>query len=131
MTRKSRGKSAAAIVERAREFRQGETTAEQILWEALRARRLAGLKFRRQHPYEHLILDFFCVEKLCAVELDGGVHNVPEQREHDRARDVFLAERGIRVIRTRNEDVLCDLPATVARLLTLIDGLKDEESPLS
>ncbi len=122
MTRKSRGKPEAAIVERAREFRQAETTAEQILWEALRARRLAGLKFRRQHPYHHLILDFFCVEKQCAIELDGGVHDVPAQREHDRARDLYLAERGIRVIHIRNEKVFADLPQTLADILANVES---------
>ena len=31
------------------DLRERETRAETVLWDALRGRRLAGLKFRRQH----------------------------------------------------------------------------------
>lgn len=127
MARPGRGATSADTVRRARDLRGAETSAERLLWGALRDRRLGGLKFRRQHPYAHLILDFFCVEKLCAVELDGGVHDDPAQRGYDEARSAFLAEHGIRVIRIHNEDVLYRLPDTLQRLLALIA----DEPPLS
>ena len=54
----------------ARELRARQTEAEAILWSVLRARRLAGLKFRRQHPIEPWIADFACVNEKLIVELE-------------------------------------------------------------
>jgi very-short-patch-repair endonuclease len=65
----------------ARELRTRQTPAESILWDALRGRRLAGLKFRRQHPIGTFVVDFCCPDRRLAIELDGPVH--AEQREHD------------------------------------------------
>jgi very-short-patch-repair endonuclease len=55
----------------ARELRDGETVAEELLWKALRDRRLDGFKFRRQHPVGRFVVDFCCLERRLAVELDG------------------------------------------------------------
>ena len=79
---------------------------EVILWECLRGRRLQGLRFRRQHPVGPYVLDFFHPEGRLAVEVDGAQHDLPEQMEHDRRRDRWLAEHGIRVMRIAATDVL-------------------------
>lgn len=105
MPRKTRGKTSVPIVRAARQQRQQPTLAEDKLWEALRGRRLAGLKFRRQHPYEQFVLDFFCVEHQLVVEVDGGVHNDPLQAARDAERTEFLQARGIRVMRFKNDQV--------------------------
>jgi very-short-patch-repair endonuclease len=90
------------------------TEAERVLWEALRGRRLAGLRFRRQHPVGRFILDFYCpIAKLC-VEVDGGIHDL--QAEQDAERSAALAAGGYRVVRVRNEEVLQDLPSALARI---------------
>ena len=102
MPRKSRGKASARIVQAAREQRRQQTPAEKKLWEALRSRRLAGLKFRRQHPFQQFILDMFCVEYQLEVEGDGGIHDDPAQAAHDTERTAFLEARGIRVLRFKN-----------------------------
>ncbi len=52
----------------------------------LRGRRLAGLKFRRQHPFGPFVLDMFCVEPQLVIEVDGGIHATPEQADYDAAR---------------------------------------------
>jgi adenine-specific DNA-methyltransferase len=65
------------------------------LWRLLRSRRLAGYKFRRQHPVGPYFLDFYWVEARVAVELDGSGHGFPERRRLDETRDRYLAERGI------------------------------------
>ena len=103
--RKTRGKTTARIVHAAREQRRKPTLAEKKLWEALRGRRLAGLKFRRQHPYGHFILDAFCVEHQLVVEVDGGIHADPVQSARDAERTKFLQAHGIRVLRFSNEEV--------------------------
>lgn len=56
----------------ARHLRTSQTDCEQLLWQKLRSRQVAGLKFRRQVPVPPFVLDFYCVELTLAVELDGG-----------------------------------------------------------
>jgi very-short-patch-repair endonuclease len=92
----------------ARDLRARETLAEDLLWEALRGRRLDGLKFRRQHPVGTFVIDFCCAERRLAVELDGGIHD--EQRKHDAEREEILAAAGYRVIRFPNQAVMERLP---------------------
>ncbi len=82
---------------RARQLRQRSTWAEKRLWRLVRSRRLAGYKFRRQHREGPYFLDLYCLEARLAVEVDGFGHGHPDHHELDRARDAFLAERGILV----------------------------------
>jgi very-short-patch-repair endonuclease len=86
------------------------------LWRVLRNRAVNGLKFRRQHPLHGFVLDFYCPEVGLCVELDGGVHDEPDVREHDAARGAHLEARGIRVLRFRNDEVLQDLPTVLQRI---------------
>jgi very-short-patch-repair endonuclease len=58
----------------ARRLRRTQTDAESKLWTRLRGRQLVALKFRRQHPLGPFIVDFCCVERGLAIELDGGQH---------------------------------------------------------
>jgi len=87
---------------------------------ALRNRELAGLKFRRQHPYGQFILDLYCVEHQLAIEVDGGVHLSPEQAVHDSERSEFLAQRGVRVLRCTNEEVEKHLPDVLRKIIEAI-----------
>jgi very-short-patch-repair endonuclease len=91
-------------------LRTRQTPAERLLWEAIRNRRLAGLKFRRQHPAGPFIVDFCCPEQRLAIELDGAVHAT--QREHDAEREELLASAGYRLLRFPNDAIQNDL-ATV------------------
>ena len=85
-----------------RRLRREQTSEEKDLWKALRGRRFAGFKFRRQHEVAPYFLDFFCPLAKLAVELDGSGHGLPEQRGHDTERDAFLAAKGIEVLRLWN-----------------------------
>lgn len=87
----------------ARELRARGTRAEEVLWQELRSRRLGGLKFRRQHPIGPFVLDFCCVERRLAIEVDGGVHGTLEER--DAERESLLVAAGFRVLRFSNDDV--------------------------
>ncbi|MEO7394723.1 MAG: endonuclease domain-containing protein [Chitinophagaceae bacterium] len=88
-----------------RELRQSATNAEKILWEYLRNRNLDSLKFRRQHPIDKFIADFYCHEKKLVVELDGTVHDDKMKVQYDEARTYELKGSGIKVIRFRNSEV--------------------------
>ncbi len=58
----------------ARRLRKRQTKSEKLLWLALRNRQLGGLKFLRQHPIGHSIVDFYCHENRLVIEIDGGIH---------------------------------------------------------
>lgn len=85
-----------------RRLRREQTPEEKELWKALRGRRFAGFKFRRQHEVAPYFLDFYCPLARLAVELDGSGHGRPGQLKHDTERDAFLAAKGIAVLRLWN-----------------------------
>ena len=98
----------------AREMRSAPTEAEKRLWGALRNRRLDKLKFRRQVPIGGFIADFVCMEAKLIVELDGSQH---AENERDIARDSKLEERGFRVLRFWNDDVMRDLESICSTII--------------
>lgn len=100
----------------AKALRANLTPAERRLWEALRGRRLSGLRFRCQHPVGPFVLDFWCPERKLAVEVDGDVHDTPDQAAYDAFRTEQLNAFGYRVVRVRNEEVFHDLPGVLARI---------------
>ena len=77
-----------------------------MLWSRLRDRQLNGLKFRRQHPMEPYVLDFYCAELRLALEIDGYVHPMGDRAEKDRRRDDWLKGQGVEVIRINASAVL-------------------------
>ena len=96
------------VQQAAKDLRQRETRAEEVLWQALRGQKLDGLKFRRQYPLGQFVLDFCCPACRLVVELDGSVHDGRERE--DAARTEHLAAYGYRVIRFRNDQVFTALP---------------------
>lgn len=94
------------LIEFARRMRHKATDAEVLLWACLRNRRVNGCKFRRQHPIEPYVLDFYCADLALAVELDGGQHHEAKGKDHDAKRDAFLKARGIETLRFTNHEML-------------------------
>ena len=93
---------------RARELRRKMSLPEVVLWQALRNGKLAGLRFRRQHPIGPYILDFYCPSARLAVEVDGLAHDSAARVRYDDNRQAWLAQRGITVLRIGAGDVLQD-----------------------
>jgi len=91
---------------RAAELRKNMTVAEKVLWHQLRNRKVNDLKFRRQHPVDIFILDFYCYERKLAIEVDGEIHKKELQREWDENRTFILNEFGIQILRFSNDDVI-------------------------
>ena len=102
--------------ERARALRQNLTDAEKKLWSILR-RDTLGHSFRRQHPIGKYIVDFVCLDRKLIIEADGGQHN-EEQAAYDAARTAWLEERGYKVLRFWNNDILGNLEG-VAEVIRL------------
>ncbi len=110
------------LLEHAARMRKSRTDAEGLLWGILRGRRFLGLKFRRQHTINSFIVDFYCHEKLFAIELDGGGHNDSAKERSDFLRTESLRRSGISVIRFWNNDVFNNIEAVLERLF---EELKD------
>ncbi len=87
----------------AKTLRANATDAETALWRLLRSRRLEHLKFRRQVPIGPWIVDFVCFEQRLIVEADGSQH---ADSDDDKRRDQDLTDRGFRVLRFWNNDIL-------------------------
>ena len=100
---------------RAIDLRRNATNPEQKLWSILCRRQLGGLKFRRQHPVEPYILDFYCSSANLVVELDGESH---EGRQlYDESRTQHLCSLGLRTIRVTNDDVIHNLEGVAEMIL--------------
>ncbi len=99
---------------RARALRKVSTDAERLLWRHLRARRLAGFKFRRQEVIGPYIVDLVCLETRLIIEADGSQH--AGQQPYDRQRSVFLATWGYRVLRFWNSEILVDIESVLERI---------------
>jgi very-short-patch-repair endonuclease len=91
--------------EKRRSLRNNTTYCEKIVWLHLRKRQL-GYRFLRQYSVDHFVIDFYCPELKLAVELDGNIHEILEQKEYDEARQKYLEKFGIEFIRITNEEFL-------------------------
>ena len=91
------------LKDHARELRKDMTYPEKILWDHIRARKIEGKHFRRQHPYGIYILDFYCFEANLVIEIDGLIHL--SRKNYDVERTKFLESSGLKVIRFKNSDV--------------------------
>ena len=109
---------------RSRELRKNATDAERLLWQYLRNRQLGGIRFNSQVPIGPFICDFVARTPKLIVEVDGGQHLA--RATEDTRRTIFLEDRGYRVIRFWNNDVL----ANVEGVLSMIEeALRDRPSP--
>ena len=107
------------IIDVARKLRRNATPAEELLWKQLRNRRLHGLKFVRQHSFNRYVVDFHCAELNLVVEVEGGVHQMPDQVEYDRNRFEELGLRGLRILRFSNEEVLHHANGVLEKIISL------------
>jgi very-short-patch-repair endonuclease len=74
----------------------------------LRAKRLAGLKFRRQHVVGNYIADFVCLPARLIIEVDGDTHGDDAAQIRDAKRTEDIEACGYRVIRFWDDHVLND-----------------------
>lgn len=109
----------------ARELRQPQTPAEATLWRHLRNRNLK-YKFRRQHPIDFFIIDFYCAEAKLLIEIDGASHLIKEQMEYDQARTEYLEDLGYKVIRFTNDDVRYTINQVASEIIRVVEKRIEE-----
>ena len=104
------------VVYTARRLRREMTLPEVLLWQQLR-KRPGGLKFRRQHPIEPYVADFFCGDARLIIEVDGAAHDGADRHHQDMVRDARLLGLGYAVLRLPAADVLRDVNGAVVQIL--------------
>ncbi len=103
----------------AKMLRENMTFAEKILWEKLSGKQICGLRFRRQHPIEFYIADFYCHKARLVIELDGEIHS--QQTEYDDGRSAEMEKYGIKVIRFKNTQVETDIDKVVSEIIEAVN----------
>ena len=106
--------------ENARNNRKIATKAEEMMWQALRGKKVNGLKFRRQHPISTFIADFYCHEKQVVIEVDGEYHFQNDQPQYDAWRTEILEDLGVKVIRFSNQEVEDDIVSVISILKKML-----------
>ena len=114
------------IFKLAKELRKLETEAEKQLWSKLNKNQIIGLQFRRQHPINRFIADFYCPKIKLIIEVDGSTHELPEYQSHDIGRSEILNDFGMTVIRFTNEQIIEQTDSTVEEIKTICKNLLNE-----
>ena len=112
------------------EHRSNPTEAENILWQIVRGKKLDSYKFRRQHIIGSYIADFVCISKRLIIEVDGLIHQVPENIISDKERTEELNRLGFTVIRFTNDEVINTSDNVINKILsTLVEIEKNQAKP--
>ena len=93
------------------------------MWKILRKFRNSGFPFRRQHPIEFYIADFYCHKLKLVIEVDGEIHTEKEIQKHDEGRAGELERLGIKVLRFTNDQILYDSDLVVEKINATIKYL--------
>jgi very-short-patch-repair endonuclease len=115
------------VFKKAKELRKYETDAEKILWTKLNRNQILGLQFRRQHPIDRFIADFYCAKIKLVVEVDGSIHELPENLDYDIGRSEIMNDFGITVIRFSNEQIINEIDTTIKKIEKIIKKLMQEK----
>jgi len=120
------GAAKPLLLKLAKRMRHEPTDAERKLWSILRAKRLAGWKFKRQQQIDHYIADFVCFGARPIVEADGSQH---AENLADQIRTAYLEQQGFRVLRFWNRDILTNPDGVATAILVALETPLPNPSP--
>jgi very-short-patch-repair endonuclease len=103
-------------LKKAKQLRDHMTPTEKILWEKLKNKQICGVRFRRQHPIETFIVDFYCHAAKLVIEIDGGIHN--KTKIYDAMRTEEIEKYDIFVLRYTNEEITANLNRVITDITT-------------
>ncbi|HYM15827.1 MAG TPA: DUF559 domain-containing protein, partial [Dehalococcoidia bacterium] len=75
-------------------------------------------------------VDLYCVDAGLVIELDGSVHDDPEQRQADVVRQQFLESQGVRVLRFPNAELFSDIDRVLATITEVCANASSQAPPL-
>jgi len=107
-------------------LRKNMTLSEKILWKKLKNKELFKIKFRRQHPIDIFIADFYCHPFKLVIEIDGEIHLDKKNKEYDLGRTAELEKFGIKVLRFTNDEVIFNIESVINKIQKVIN----ESTPL-
>ena len=113
------------IFQIAERLRRDMTATEKIIWDRV-CKNQIGVRIRRQHPVWKFIADFYCHEVKLIIEIDGGIHLRPENKEYDISRDTILKEFQIEILRFTNDDVINGPELVIEKIKRAIETLKQK-----
>ncbi|WP_299477478.1 endonuclease domain-containing protein [uncultured Roseibium sp.] len=117
--------SPTRISERTRRLAHGlrlnQTQGEKRLWRVLRELKTEGVHVRRQAPIGSYVADFAIFSRKIIVEIDGDVHSLTDQIDHDRERDAWLSSEGFEVVRYSSAQVSENLEGVVLDIRRRLD----------
>jgi very-short-patch-repair endonuclease len=113
--------------EKRRTLRKNQTHAEKVLWSQLRNRQLLGVKFRRQYSVDHFVIDFYAPELKLAIESDGSIHELEEQKDYDKARQEYLESFSITFVRITNNELFSNPNKAFERIEETIKSLQERK----
>ena len=116
------------IFQKASELRNNMTEAEEAIWKELKNRQFFKARFRRQHPIDIFIADFYCHKHKLVVEIDGEIHNQKEIQEYDDGRTHDIEKLGIKILRFTNEEVMNNIQNVKERILNEIKMIENSQS---
>jgi very-short-patch-repair endonuclease len=111
--------AAAEVRKFAMQLRANTTDSEDKLWDYLKTKPL-DLKFRRQHPFNLFVLDFYCHKLRLVIEVDGGYHFTRLQQEKDRNRTLEISKYKVDVIRFTDMEVIDDYQSTIEKIDSIL-----------
>jgi len=111
----------------ARKLRNHSTVSEVLLWNGLKRKQMKGYDFNRQKPLFRYIVDFFCIELLLAVEIDGTSHECKSDEDEDRQKE--LEKFGISFLRFHDLDVKRDVNGVLSAIERWIEKYELKHTP--
>ncbi len=113
----------------ARDMRKIPTESEKVMWNILRKFRYKGYIFRRQHPVDIFIADFYCHKLKLIIEVDGDVHNSEQAIDYDDGRSSELEKYRLNIIRFTNNQVLNEPENIILQIQDFISLLTSPSPP--
>ncbi len=104
-------------------MRKNPSKSEKKLWKELQKFRIKGFIFRRQHPIDIFIADFYCHKLRLIIEADGEIHENKEAREYDEGRSADLERYDIKVLRFTNSEILNNIDKVTSTITALISEI--------
>ncbi|HUX57759.1 MAG TPA: endonuclease domain-containing protein [Bacteroidales bacterium] len=102
---------------RAIELRNNMALAEKLLWKELKRKEIFNARFKRQHPIDIFVVDFYCHKHKLAIEVDGEIHLKEEVQEYDDSRSHDIEKLGIKILRFTNKEVIENIEMVKQRIL--------------
>ncbi len=118
---------------RAVELRKNMTLAEETLWNILNNKKIFKARWKRQHPIDIFIVDFYCHKYKLVVEVDGEIHLDEEVKERDDGREHDIEKLGIKILRFTNREVFEETEVVKSRILyeiSTLQQIQNQKSPL-